>query len=282
MLYNAPNGSGEQQLVYKRVGERAIPLIFLPPTQKRYDRDPVYFIITGGGWHEGSARGMLGFSRASVDALRARGWATVSIEYRLTSQGATIDEIISDCMDAGRYLRRFEKELGIDMDRVFVSGHSAGAHLALMVSHAPHTGFTADSPFDAVADDFTVLGCAPMSPITYLYNDIGGNGPVRFDFDRLFKDNIYDLAAAHRASPLDYITPLSVPTLIMCGTHDTLVYPDNSTKFYDRCRAIGAKCELVSSHLGGHCFEPMVEGAPSYPGMPVMQDKIAEFAAQFE
>lgn len=281
MPYDIPAHSGEQQLVFKRVGTRDISLIFLPPTQEQYDRAPVYLIITGGGWHGGSARGMIGFSRASVDALRARGWAVASIEYRLTGEGATIDDIISDCMDAGRYLRRFEKALGIDMSRVYVSGHSAGAHLALMVSHAPHADFCADSPFDAITDDFTVLGCAPMSPITYLYA-LDRASPVNFDFDRLFKDSVYDLEAAHRASPLDYITPDAPPTLISCGTHDTLVYPDNSTRFYDRCRALGAPCDIICSERGGHCFESMVAGEPSAPDMSEVQRRLVEFAQLFE
>lgn len=281
MLYHAPQGNAEQEIVYKTVGDREILMYYMPPTQKKYDRAPVYLVIPGGGWHTTSYQSMIGFSRPSIDALRARGWATVSIAYRLTTEGATIDEIISDCMDAGRYLAHFADELGIDCRRVLVSGHSAGAHLALMLSHAPHAGFVCDSPFDAVADDFTVIGCAPMSPITFLY-DREGTAPVSFRFERLFREGVYDLAAAHRASPLDYVNPLSVPTLIMCGTHDALVYPANSTHFCERCHAVGAPCEIVYSHLGGHCFEPLVEGAPSYPGMPVMQQKIAAFAEQFE
>jgi acetyl esterase/lipase len=280
--YTTPIRSDERQdLIYKTVGDTKLDLIFLPPTEKRYDRAPVYFVIPGGGWHTTSAQSMVGFSAKSIATLRARGWAVASISYRLTPH-AVIDEIISDCMDGGRYLAHFSDVLGIDPKRVLVSGHSAGGHLALMVSHAPHAGFTADSPFDAVADDFIILGSAPMSPITYLYDDIGGNGPVSFRFERLFKDSVYDLVAAHRASPLDYITPLSVPTLLMCGTHDTLVYPDNCVRFYDRSRALGAPCEILYSHLGGHCFEPLVEGAPSYPGMGEIQDRISAFAEQFE
>lgn len=280
MQYIPPVGAEEQEITYKIAGEHEIKMYFLPPTEKKYDRAPVYLVIPGGGWHTTSYQSMIGFSRRSIDALRARGWAAVSISYRLTPH-ATIDQIISDCMDAGRYLRHFENELGIDASRVFISGHSAGAHLALMLSHAPHAGFFADSPFDAAKDDFIAIGCAPMSPITYLY-DVSGHTPVSFRFERLFKDSVYDLVAAHRASPLDYVNPLSVPTLISCGTHDALVYPDNSTRFYDRCLAVGAPCEILYSHLGGHCFEPLVEGAPSYPPMPVIQDKIAAFAEQFE
>ena len=279
--YDAPLGAVEQQTIYKRVDEHELRMSFLPPIQKKYDRAPIYLTIPGGGWHSTSHTAMLGFSRHSVDTLRVRGWAVATVTYRVTPH-ATIDEIISDCMDAGRYLRHFERELGVDASRMFVSGHSAGGHLALMLSHAPHAAFAADTPFDIAADDFTVVGCAPMSPPTVLYRDAGGYCPINFEFDRLFKDNIYDLAAAHRASPIDYISPVSVPTLIMCGTHDTLVYPDNSTRFYERSREVGAPCELLCSHLGGHCFESMVEGAPSYPDMSGVQERISEFAKQFE
>lgn len=279
--YTTPIRTDERQdLIYKTVGDTKLDMIFLAPTEKKYDRAPVYFVIPGGGWHTTSAQSMVGFSARSIAALRARGWAVASISYRLTPH-AVIDEIISDCMDGGRYLAHFADVLGIDPARVFVSGHSAGGHLALMVSHAPHAGFVADSPFDAVADDFTVVGSAPMSPITYLY-DIEGNSPVSFRFERLFKDNVYDPVAAHRASPLDYVTPLSVPTLISCGTHDALVYPDNSDRFCDRCHAVGAHCEIIHSLRGGHCFESLVEGEPSEPAMPEIQDRIAAFAGRFE
>ncbi|MBR0442984.1 MAG: alpha/beta hydrolase [Clostridia bacterium] len=279
--YDIPLGAIEQQAVYKRVGEHELHMSFLPPAQQKHGRAPVYLTLPGGGWHSTSHTAMLGFSRLSIDKLRKRGWVVATASYRVTPH-ATIDEIISDCMDAGRYLRRFARELGIDPHRIFTSGHSAGGHLALMLSHAPHADFAADSPFDAVADDFTVVGCAPMSPPTVLYADETGYCPVNFDFDRLFKGGVYDLAAAHRASPIDYISSASVPTLLFCGTHDTLVYPDNSTLFCERSRKLGAPCELIRSQTGGHCFESMVQDVPSSPDMRDVQQYISDFAKQFE
>ena len=44
--------------------------------------------------------------------------------------------VISDAMDAGRYLAHFANELGIDARRIVTSGHSAGGHLALMMALA--------------------------------------------------------------------------------------------------------------------------------------------------
>ena len=102
--YTTPTATDDRQdLIYKTVGDTKLDMIFLPPTEKRYDRAPVYFVIPGGGWHTTSAQSMVGFSARSIATLRARGWAVASISYRLTPH-AVIDEIISDCMDGGRYL----------------------------------------------------------------------------------------------------------------------------------------------------------------------------------
>ncbi len=157
-LYDIPTSAAEQNLAYKIVGDRRIELTFLPPTEKKFDRAPVYFIIPGGGWHEASKEAMIGFSKKSSDMLRARGWATVSIDYRVApADGVDMIGIVSDAIDAGRYIAHFADVLGIDPRRVVTSGHSAGGHLAMMMALAPHAGFTVDSPFDPLKDEFEVV-----------------------------------------------------------------------------------------------------------------------------
>lgn len=82
----------------------------------------------------------------------ARGWAVVSIDYRVCPvDGVVMNGVISDAMDAGRYLAHFANELGIDARRIVTSGHSAGGHLALMMALAPHAGFAEDTPFQSVS-----------------------------------------------------------------------------------------------------------------------------------
>ena len=140
-FYQIPaNGTTEQTLIYKKVGDREIELLFYPPTEQVFDRAPVYLIIPGGGWRSASAEAMVGFSLRSSHALRKRGWATLSLSYRYVSRDdVCLDDIISDCMDAGRYLAHFADVLGIDPHRIVTSGHSAGGHLALMM--APRISF---------------------------------------------------------------------------------------------------------------------------------------------
>lgn len=282
----APVSRDEQTLIYKKVGDREIEMLFYPPTEQVFDRAPVYLIIPGGGWRSASAEAMVGFSKKSSDALRARGWATVSLSYRYVSRDEVhLDDIISDCMDAGRYLAHFADELGIDAHKIVTSGHSAGGHLALMLAYAPHRAFVADSPFDAIADDFTVIASAPLSAPTILYTDAAGYSPKAFPCRDVFPEGLSEREFAtvcHRDGPFDYITPASVPTLLVCGTHDNLVFAENSTRFYEKCREVGAPCQVLYSHFGGHCFEPMVEGRDSFVNFEQVQDHLIEFVKEFE
>lgn len=285
--YIAPAGADkEQTLIYKKVGDREIPMLYYPPIQKVFDRAPVYLIIPGGGWRSANAEAMVGFSLVSATALRKRGWAVVSLSYRYVSNDdVTLDDIISDCMDAGRYLTHFADELEINPHKIVTSGHSAGGHLALMMAYAPHRAFVSDSPFDALRDEFTVVATAPLSAPTILYNDEAGYYPDGFPFLDVFPKDLPERAFAavrHRDGPFDYITPASVPTLLVCGTHDDLVFAENSTRFYEKCRTVGAPCQVLYSHFGGHCFEPMVEGRDSFVNFEQVQHHLIDFVQTFE
>ncbi len=279
--YDRPLGAGSDALVYKYTKERNVRLLFREPLKKVWDAAPVYLIIPGGGWNVAVPEDMLGFSALSCEALRNEGWAVASLEYRTVAENhVTMDTVISDVMDAARYLAKFRKVLGIDTDRIVTSGHSAGGHLALMMALAPQEAFTVDSPYDAVKDRFRVVASAPLSAPTILWKDSVGFLPDPFGTEYLFPKDDYALSA-HRGSPYDYITPLSVPTLMIYGTHDNLVYAESSVRFYEKCRSVGAPCELCGSVYGGHCFEPMVEGKTSDPDFEGTQKILTEFVRRF-
>ncbi len=269
-----PQDGTAQELIYKTVNDRPLELSFRPPTRQVYDRAPVYFLIPGGGWHSETRASMLDFSRLSAAVLREQGFAVVGVDYRVTSTapGTTIDDEVSDVMDAARYLAHHADTLGIDSRRLVTSGHSAGGHLALMLALAPHDRFRRDS---VLTDDFTVAACAAISPVAFLY--AGGDCPTPMfsDADGLYAGGVYDDAAAHRCSPYDYITADSVPTLFVHGTHDQLVNFDNSRVSYRRGVQLGAAFELVTPQNGGHGLESRVEGAHTYPSFDTVQRLIA-------
>ena len=267
---NIPKGKIKEDLVYKKTGEKDLFLTFLPPLVKKYEKSPVYFIIPGGGWHMETRQSMIDFSAQSVEALRNEGFAVVSIDYRVCGDGVVMNDIITDCFDAARYVAHYADIFEIDARKFVLSGHSAGGHLALMLAYAPSDCFKGDYEFD---DKFSVLSAPVMSPPTVL-NDNSTNN-LR-DIGDVFK-GCDSKEERERTSPITYVCENTPPTLLCVGTSDYLVFANSSEKLRSKLTECGVCCELYYSIGGGHCFEKMHEGIEPDKGMPEMQSLITEF-----
>jgi acetyl esterase/lipase len=120
-------------------------------------------------------------------------------------------------------------------DKVFVMGHSAGAHIALMLA--------ANTPYLATAGvDRTKLAGA-----------IGLAGP--YDFLPLKSAKLIDIFGGANNPQIEAITfakaPLP-PALLIHGTADTIVYPRNSQNLAAAWRAADAPVELKLYPDVGH------------------------------
>ena len=99
--------------------------LFLPPEND--PKKPAIVVIHGGGWMEGDKTQLRGYGIL----LSRMGFVCLCASYRL-SQEAKWPSHIEDVKCAIRYLKANAEELGIDPDRIGVTGNSAGGHLALM------------------------------------------------------------------------------------------------------------------------------------------------------
>lgn len=90
---------------------------------------PVMVWIHGGAWRIGDKRAVQEKPRAFVE----KGFVFVSINYRLNSN-ASYKEQGADVAKAIRWVHDHAEMYGGDSDRIFVMGHSAGAHLAALVA----------------------------------------------------------------------------------------------------------------------------------------------------
>ncbi len=99
---------------------------------------PVVIVIHGGCWWKGFA------TRQNTAALASRltekGFATWNIEYRQVGENGSGDPgagwpgTFKDWAAATDHLRELAKRYPLDLARVAVTGHSAGAHAALWVA----------------------------------------------------------------------------------------------------------------------------------------------------
>lgn len=83
----------------------------------------------GRGWSEGDKAAVA----LKPEACFNRGYALVSVNYRLTPQ-AVFPAHAEDVAAAVAWVYAHAGEHGIDRNRLFLMGHSAGAHLVALVS----------------------------------------------------------------------------------------------------------------------------------------------------
>lgn len=117
------------------------------PGEKR----PIVVFIHGGYWRA-LTRAHSGFA---APMLAAHGIALAVPDYRLAPK-ASITEIIADCRRALAYLWMNADTLGIDRNRILVTGSSAGGHLAAAMAQP---GWQAEYGLP----DQPLHGCLPVS-----------------------------------------------------------------------------------------------------------------------
>lgn len=118
---------------------------------------PLIVFVHGGGWSRGDKR-----TGTRLLAPFSSSYAYASINYRL-APAVTLKESAQDVAVAVAYLQQHAAEFGIDPKRVFLMGHSAGAHLAALVGVDP--------------EYFAAAGVSPDSIRGVVLLDCGGCNP---------------------------------------------------------------------------------------------------------
>lgn len=111
--------------------------LYVPDTEAPV---PALLWIHGGGWSFGERDQ----DRALALRLAERGLAVASMSYRLSSgrwadpdapeEGVQHPAHVNDVADAFSWLRQESARFGLNSDALFVGGHSAGGHLAALLS----------------------------------------------------------------------------------------------------------------------------------------------------
>ncbi|MEW6303515.1 MAG: alpha/beta hydrolase [Verrucomicrobiota bacterium] len=224
-----------RKLVYKKVGDRELELhVFEPAGFKPSDRRACFLAIHGGGWTGGEPKRFYPFAAHFTKF----GLVGVSLQYRLlnSKQGTTVFDCVKDGRSAVRYLRAHAKELGIDPQKIIVSGGSAGGHVA-----------ASTALFDGVdeAGENTRVSSVPnamvlLFPVIDTSKDGYGNAKVGERWREL--------------SPVHHVRKGVPPTLIFHGTGDTTTPFAGAKAFHDAMRAAGNRCELVVNEGGRHGY----------------------------
>lgn len=169
---------------------------------------PAIIFIHGGGWGGGKKEDLKLYAVHYAE----EGYVTATIRYRLSGE-AKFPAQVEDCKQAVRWMRANAADMGVDPDRIAVSGNSAGGHLAMMV------GYTDDPPDAEVSSRVCAVvdfyGPTDLTPAEF-HQRSEPNGLIGHSYEE--RPDLWE-----QASPLHHLTADDPPTLIFHGTIDSLV-----------------------------------------------------------
>ncbi|WP_425032704.1 alpha/beta hydrolase fold domain-containing protein [Pantoea agglomerans] len=244
-------------VVYRQVKStrsvRQLHMSLLVPRTNELKPAIVYF--PGGGFLTAERDKFISMRLALAEA----GFVVAAAEYR------TIPDIfpapVLDAKAAVRYLRQHASEYGIDPARIGVLGDSAGGWLAQMMgtTNGDKTFNKGDFPdqssdVQAVA---TLYGISDLRSIGEGFPDaiqkvhqspavteaLLVNGAAFRDFAGASVTD--EPEKALYASPVGHLKGVKPPFLIMHGSNDTLVSPEQSANLYNALKKAGDRAEYV-------------------------------------
>jgi acetyl esterase/lipase len=205
---------------------------------------PVLVWIHGGGW-----------GRLSKDSISGQiipylelGWIVVNVDYRLTAAGLA-PAAVQDCRAALRWIAANAKRLNADLERIVLSGTSAGGHLALITGMLP-SGIAFDT-LGELRQTPRVAAIVNHYGITDVNDLLGGANrkgyAVAWIGEQPNKNEV-----AKTVSPLTYVRKGLPPIFSVQGDADPTVPYSHSVRLHAALDSVGAPNERMTIPGGQH------------------------------
>ena len=199
--------------------------IYLPKAaDKSATLKKVIIFYYGGNWDSGERADY----KFAAEALVSQGYIVVIPDYRVYPE-VLFPGVMADPVSAAKWVKANIKKYNGDANKVFLAGHSAGAHMAVMMAINPE-----------------YLAQASLKPNDFA-GVIGLAGP--YDFLPLKSDRLKIIfgveAEQWKSQPINFVDGNNPPLLLAVGMKDGTVWPRNS---FNLAKKIKEKKGLVEVH----------------------------------
>ncbi len=216
---------------------------------------PVLLFFHGGSWKEGDRPSYAFVGRA----FAARGITTIIADYR-KYPNVKFPDFVEDAAAATAWVNMSVAKHGGDPAQIYIAGHSAGAHLASMI--------TLDRQW---------LGREGLET-SVIKGFIGLSGP--YDFYPFTNDNAKNALGnwprPNETQPIHYARGDAPPMLLLHGDIDTTVKPRNTKVLGGAIAGLGGKADMRLYSGLDHRDIIMAVARPFRNKAPVVND-IVEF-----
>jgi acetyl esterase/lipase len=191
---------------------------------------PLVVFFYGGGWQDGRKKDY----EFVASSLTKAGYVVIIPDYRLFPD-VVFPEFVKDGAEAVAWALLNAGEHGAGTDKVFLMGHSAGAHIAALL--ITDQRYLAENSIN----------------VDQLKGFVGLSGP--YDFLPIKSGYLLDVFPEHKreaSQPINFVTAAAPPTLLVHGTDDKIVDPLNSKRLAKRLSAHGVDVTLKLYEGVGH------------------------------
>lgn len=199
---------------------------------------PVHIFIHGGAWQVGNGAGEQAYNgRKFVEA----GIMYVAPDYELvTNSNRSLYPMVEQLRKAVVWTYKNATRYGGNPDQIYISGHSAGAHLAGVLITTDWTQY--GLPANVLKGAFLCSGMYDLYPVSLSSR----NTYVDFT-DQMVKD----------LSPINHITKINAPVVLAYGTHESPEFKRQSQEFAAALRKQSKQVDLQILEGYNH-FELMI------------------------
>lgn len=246
-------GISAKNIVYSNLaygnGEREVLDLVIP--KKAIGETNLILFIHGGAWIEGDKKTYRDTLTSVADNY---GLCAAAINYTYISEKTDINNIMDEVTEALQTIKAKGKENGISINKVILTGSSAGAHLSLLYGYS-----RADkAPIKPVA---VVSLCGPtdLSAVDdYLKSNIGSQEYICTLLSyacgcKFTVDTIDDaVPCLEKVSPISYVSSSTIPTVIAHGKKDMTVPFSQAEALDKKLTEAGVEHEFVAYPNSDH------------------------------
>lgn len=223
------------------------------PAEKAGTPRPVLIFFHGGAWRDGERDGYGFLGRA----FASRGFVTVVADYR-KAPTVRFPAFVEDTAAAVAWVHDNVAKHAGDANRIFVMGHSAGAHVAMMTALDPQWLAANNLKPDIIKG---VIGLA--GPYDFL--------PLTTESSKIALGQWPDLT---ETQPITYARADAPPLLLLTGDQDTVVKPRNSKILAAKIDELGGAQQLKIYPGVDHADIIMAIARPFRNKAPVIADVV--------
>jgi len=192
----------------------------------RRQNAPVVIYIHGGAWRNGTAKD---FAAPAEMFMNAGAHFVVPDFVQVQDAGGSLLPMIEQVRRAVTWVDKNAASFGGDAERIFITGHSSGAHLAgvtLVTDWVNDYGL----PPDVIKGGLLVSGMYDLKPVRL---------SKRSEYVK-FTDEIEEKLSSQR-----HLDKLNAPVIIAYGTQETPEFQRQSREFAVAVKAAGKPVELI-------------------------------------